>query len=102
HFPQGGAAAIGYDGSSERRAPCAVFPIDVGDDLVAPLVLEVDIDIRRLVALPGDEAFEERVDYVGSDIGDVQAITDDRIGGRSAPLAKDALFAGKLHDVVNG
>jgi hypothetical protein len=36
------------------------------DDLLAPLVLEVDIDIRRLVALLADEALEQEIVRLGS------------------------------------
>ena len=61
------------------------------DDLVAPLMLEIDVDVGRLVALLGDEALEQRVDHVRADLGDAEAEADDRIGGRAAPLAEDVL-----------
>ena len=86
------AAAIGDDRGGERGALLAVFLVDIGDDLVAPLVLEIDVDVGRLVALRRDEALEQRVHDVGPDIGDAEAIADDGIGGRAAPLAEDLLF----------
>ena len=47
-----------------ERGPCAAIGVvDPLDDLLAPLVLEVDIDIGRLVALLGDEALEEKFGY---------------------------------------
>ena len=80
----------------------AVFSIDVLDDLFAPLVLEVDVDVRRLVAFGRDEAFEQKIEALGIDLGDAEAIADRRIGGGTAPLAKNVLAAGKAHDVVHG
>ena len=93
---QGRAAAIGDDGSGERGALLAVFLVDVGDDLVAPLMLEIDVDVGRLVALLRDEALEQHVDDVGADIGDAEAVADDRIGGRAAPLAEDSSSSGRI------
>src|SRR5258705_10082388 len=37
----------------ERRAIAAVFLVDVLHHLFAPLMLEIDVDVRRLVALAG-------------------------------------------------
>ena len=45
----------------ERGAIAAVLAVDVLDHLLAPLVLEVDVDVRRLVALLADEALEQHV-----------------------------------------
>ena len=42
-------------------AVAAVFLVDVLDHLLAPLVLEIDVDVGRLVALLGDEALEQQV-----------------------------------------
>ncbi len=39
----------------------AVFAVDVLDHLLAPLVLEIDVDVGRLVALRRDEALEQEV-----------------------------------------
>jgi hypothetical protein len=52
HLADGAAAAIADDGADDRRAVAAVAVIDVLDHLLAPLVLEIDVDIGRLVA-PG-------------------------------------------------
>ncbi|MCY1221744.1 hypothetical protein D9M72_338130 [compost metagenome] len=56
------------------------------DDLAA-LVLEVDVDVRRLAPLLGNEALEEKVVYVRVDRGDAEHIADGRIGSRSPALA---------------
>ena len=39
----------------------AVFVVDVLDHLFAPLVLEIDVDVRRLAALGGEETLEEEI-----------------------------------------
>ena len=44
------------------RAVAAVFLVDVLDDLLAALVLEVDVDVRRLAAGGADEPLEQQVD----------------------------------------
>ena len=65
-------------------------------------MLEIDVDVGRLVALGGDEALEQHVDDLRADIGDAEAVADDGIGRRAAPLAEDALRPGELDDVVHG
>ena len=71
------------------------LPIDVLDHLLAPLVLEIDVDVGRLVALRRDEALEQEVDAVGVDRGDAEAVADRGIGRRAAALAEDVLRSGR-------
>ena len=104
HLADGAARSIVDHRGADRRPLAAVALIDVLDHLLAPLVLEIDVDVRRLVALPGDEAGEQHV-VVG--LGGVhrrhpQAETDHRIGRRAAPLAEDGLPSGPFDDVVHG
>ena len=100
----GAAAAIGDDGGGEAGAVPAVALVDVLDDLLAALMLEIDVDVGRLLAFLGDEALEEKVDGVGIDVGDAEAVADRGIGSRAAALAEDRLVAGagEIHDVVDG
>ena len=56
------ARAVVDDGGADRGAVAAVALVDVLDHLLAPLVLEVDVDVGRLVALGRDEALEQQVD----------------------------------------
>src|SRR5690348_2773669 len=56
------ARAVADDGGGDAGALAAIFLVDVLDHLLAPLVLEIDIDVGRLVALGRDEALEEEVD----------------------------------------
>ena len=86
----------------EPGAQAAVLIVDILHDLLAPLVLEIDIDVGRLVALGGDEALEEEIVLVGIDLGDAEAKADGGIGRRATPLHENAVVAGKAHDVMNG
>ena len=63
----GGSAAIGDDLRGHAGAVAAVFFVEILDDFFAPFVLEIDVDIRRLVAGGGDESLEEHVDASGID-----------------------------------
>ena len=95
--------AIADDGGGEAGALAAVFVVDVLHHLFAPLVLEIDVDIGRLVALGREEAAEDEIAYDGFDLGDLKAVADHRIGGRAAALAEDfELVAGEVDDVVDG
>ena len=76
--------------------------IDILDDLLAPLVLEIDVDIGRLVARVRNEALEKEVGAGGIDLGDAERIADGGIGGRAAPLMQDFLLAGVADDVLDG
>ena len=64
------ARAIGYD---RRRQPGPLAPVarvDILDHFLAPFVLEVDVDVGRLVALGRDEALEQKIELGGIDLGD--------------------------------
>ena len=80
----------------------AVLAVDVLDHLLAPLVLEVDVDVGRLLALDADEAAEQQAGAARVDLGDVQAVADQRVGGAAAALAQDVLVARPVDDVGDG
>src|SRR3546814_16110293 len=75
--------AVADDGCGQRRALAAILLIDVLHDLLAALVLEVDVDVGRLLALGGDEALEQQVHARGIDLGDAEAEAAGRVGGRA-------------------
>ena len=60
-FADGLARAIVDDGGADGGAVAAIALVDVLDDLLAPLMLEIDIDIGRLVAVLRDEAGEQEL-----------------------------------------
>ena len=75
--------------------------VDVLDDLLAALVLEVDVDVGRLAALGGEEALEEQVAARRVDRRDAEAVADGAVRGASAPLAEDVHAARDLDDRVD-
>src|SRR4029453_3281974 len=54
----GGTAAIGDDGRGNAGMVAAIVLVNVLNHLLAPLVLEIDIDVGPLAATRGDETFE--------------------------------------------
>ena len=64
-------------------------------------MLEIDVDIRRLVALGRDEALEQQIDLAGIDGSDTEAVADRGVGGRAPALTQDFLPAGIAHDVMH-
>ena len=89
------AAAIADHGRRQAGALAAVFAVDVLDDLLAPFVLEIDVDVGRLAPLGGDEALEQKIHAVGIDLGDAEAIAHRGIRRRAAALAEDAASRAK-------
>src|SRR6185437_5455876 len=66
----GAARAIGDHGRGQRCAVMAIALVDVLDHLLAPLMLEIDVDVGRLLALFRDEALEQKIDLGGIDRGE--------------------------------
>ena len=93
------ARAIGDDDGRHAGPVAAVLVVDVLQHLLAPLVLEIDVDVRRLVPLLADEPLEQHVDPLGIDAGHAQAVADRRVGRRAAALAQDVPLAGEPHQV---
>ncbi len=102
HLADGAARAIAAHHRGHPRALAAVFAVDVLDHLLAPLMLEIDVDVGRLVALAADEALEEQINLIGINVGDAEAEAHRRIRRRAAPLAENVLLPGKAHDVLHG
>jgi hypothetical protein len=66
------AAVMDHRGA-EPGAVAAVAFVDVLDHLLAALMLEIDVDVGRLVARLGDEALEDHGADLGADAGDAEA-----------------------------
>ncbi len=47
--------------AADAGAVAAVARVDILDHLLAPLVLEIDVDVGRLAPRRGDEALEQKV-----------------------------------------
>ncbi len=87
---------------AEPGAVAAVAAVEVLDHLLAAFVLEVDVDVGRLVARLGDEALEDHGADLGRDRGDAEGVADDGIRRRAAALAEDAAGPGEVHHIVHG
>ena len=101
HVADGALGAIADDGGGDARAFAAIAFVDMLDDLLSPLVLEVDVDVGRLAPVRRQKAFEQQVGFGRIDRRDAQHIADGGIGRRAAPLAQDTLVAGHADDVVD-
>ena len=75
----------------DRRAVAPVFLEEVLDYFLSSLMLEIDVDVRRFVALLADEAFEKHLDQLRIHFRDFQGVTHDGIRGGAASLAQDRL-----------
>src|SRR5208337_2606847 len=95
------ARPVANDGGSKACAMPAEAVIDILDHLLAPLMLEIHVDIGRLIARVRDEALEKEVRAGGIDLGDAKGITDGRIGGRTAPLMQNVLIPRETDDVLH-
>jgi hypothetical protein len=78
--------------------------VDVLDHFLAPLMLEIDVDVGRLAPLFGDEALEQQVVHRRVDRGDPEAVADRAVRRRAAALAQDRRIeaAREGDDVVDG
>src|SRR5690242_15667108 len=61
HFATRRALAITDDVGDHPGPMTAVFLVNMLDHFLAPLVLEIDVDVRRLVALSRDEPLEKQI-----------------------------------------
>jgi len=93
---------VADDGRGDGRTAAAVFAINILDDFFAPLVLEVDVDVGRLVTLLGQETLEQHFHARRIDLCDAQAVAHRGVGRGAAALTQDALIARKANDVVDG
>ncbi len=94
-----------------RDAILAIALAHVGDHLVAPLLAEVDVEVRHRHAFRVQEALEQQAEAEGIEIGDGQRPGDQRARARTAPrpdrnalrlrpfdeVGDDQEIAGKLH-----
>ena len=69
----------------------AVALVDPLDHLLAPVGVEVDVDVGLLVAVLGDEPLERQPVEDRVDRGDAERVADRRAGRRSPALAEDPL-----------
>ena len=102
HIANRAACAIAGDDGGHRRALAAIAVVNVLDHFLATCTIEVDVDVRRLVALLGDEPLEQHVHARRIDFGDAQRKADSGVRRRAAALAEDVLLTGEADDIVDG
>ncbi len=99
HVPQGGPGSQSPEGDDLGHMVLAVLLGYVGNNLVAAVVLEVQVDIRHLLALDVEEPLEDELVFQGIDVGDTEAV-EDQAGRRAAADSAGYLLApGKGDDV---
>ena len=97
----GAARSIADDRRRQRGSITPVLLEDVLNDLLAALVLEVDIDIGRFIALLADEALEKHIDELRIHLRDAERIADHGVRGGAAALMQDVPASGFRHDFVH-
>ena len=76
-----------------------IAAIDVLDDLLAPVRLDVDVDVGWPVSFGGQKPFEQQPQRHRIGIGDAEHITDHRVRGRPPTLTQDVRATTELDDV---
>ena len=86
----------------DLRHPVArrISSLDVADHLVAPVLAEIDVEVRHRDALGIEEALEQQAEAQRVEIGDRQRPGDQRAGPRAAPRPdRDALPLRPLDEI---
>src|SRR5271163_4421005 len=94
--------AIANHGRAEGGVIPAILVEDPLHDDLAPLVFEIDVDVRRLVALLRYEALEQEVISCRIDRGDAQDVADSAIRSATSSLTENVLRPRKADDRMDG
>ena len=94
-----GLRAFLAEGDDLRDTLAAVLLLDVGHDLVASALVDVDVDVGRRDAVGVDEALEDQAVFQRVHRGDVERVNHQRTGGRAAGAESDPLAVHELADV---
>ena len=73
------------EGDDLRHLVRAVFRLDIVDHLVAPVLAEIDVEVRHRHPFGIEEALEQQVEAQRVEIGDGEGIGNERAGARAAP-----------------
>ena len=69
------------------------------DHLLAALVLDVEVDVGRAVALEGEEPLEQQTERDGVGLGDAERVTHRAVRRAPPPLAVDVVDPAELDDL---
>ena len=97
--PDGGPGEHRPEGDDLGDMVLAVLPGDVGDDLVAAVVLEVDVDVGHRHPVGVQEALEGQLVGDRVDRRDAQRVGHDRARSAAPAGRLDALLAGEADEV---
>ena len=92
------------EGDDLRDAIFAIFAPDIGNHFVAPVLAEINIEIRHGNAFGVEEAFKQQAEADGIKVRDQQRPGSDRTRARTAPLPHcngRGLRLGPLDEVGN-
>ena len=98
HLAHRASSSVGDDGADHGGVIGAVLGVEVLDHLLAPVDVEVDVDVGQRARLV-DEALEEELVLDRVDLGDAEAVGHDRVAGAPPSLADDVVRARELHEV---
>ena len=97
----GGAGGQRAERGDLGHAALAVLLADVGDDLLAALLAEVDVDVRRLGAVGVEEALEQQVVLQRIDVAELEDVADHGAARRAAGAGRDLVLHGETHEIAD-
>ena len=80
------------DGGTQARMFASVLAIDMLDNLFAPFMFKIDVDVWWFFAFFADEALKQQIVLIRINRCDAQYITHSRVGSRPPPLTEDRGF----------
>ena len=80
------------DGGTQARMFAPVLAIDMLDNLFAPFMFKIDVDVWWFFAFFADEALKQQIVLIRINRCDAQYITHSRVGSRPPSLTKDRGF----------
>ena len=99
---QNAARLQGAEGDDLRHLVAAVTLLHVADHLVAPVLAEVDVEVRHRHALGIEESLEQQVKAKRIEVGDGQRVGHERARPRAAARPdRDAMILRPLDEVGN-
>ena len=102
HVADGRAPAKADHVRHHGRAAAAVALVDVLDHPLALLVLDVQVDVGRLVPIRRHEPLEHQPGGDGIDHRDAEGVAEDRSRRRAAGVDQDVVAVTEVHQVANG
>ena len=84
-----------------RDGITAIFFADILDDIGAPVVGKINVNIRRVDALGVEEPLEKQAVTDGVHVGNFQQVGDDGTGGGTARHTGNAVFVTVTDEIAD-